>query len=189
MADNGLTFPYVLVIGAAGIDTKGRAGTALTLGSSTPGVVRVSVGGTARNVADNLARLGIDTILISAIGTGGNGRRILQNAERVGINTDYVIVSDQHHTSAYLAVLDETGSLVMSVDDMEILACVTPQIINYRRGLIREAEMVVIDSNLPKSTIRSIFKAAKRYNTPVCADPASTAVAPRRAPPYARLGT
>jgi len=182
MAHNGPTNPYVLVIGAAGIDSKGRAGVPLTLGSSTPGTVRVSVGGTARNVADNLARLGIDTVLMSAIGGGGNGRRILNNAESVGINTDYVLVSEDHHTSAYLAVLDETGSLVMSVDDMEVLSCITPQVINYQRKLIRDAAMVVIDSNLSQATVNSVFKAAQRYSTPVCADPASTTVATRLKP-------
>ncbi len=182
MADNGPLVPYVLVIGAAGIDSKGRAGVPLTLGSSTPGSVRVSVGGTARNVADNLARLGIDTILISAIGAGSNGRRILTNAQEVGINTDHVIVSAKHHTSAYLAVMNDTGNLVVSIDDMEVLSCLTPQIINYRRGLIKEAEMVVIDSNLPERTIHSIFKMAKQYQTPVCADPASTTVATRLKP-------
>ena len=36
MADNGLSDPYVLVVGAAGIDSKGRADAPLTLGSSTP---------------------------------------------------------------------------------------------------------------------------------------------------------
>jgi len=182
MADNGLTQPYVLVIGAAGIDSKGRAGASLTPGSSTPGVVRVSVGGTARNVADNLARLGINAVLMSAIGSGGNGRRILNSAEQVGINTDYVLVSEDHHTSAYLAILDETGNLVMSVDDMEVLSRLTPQVINYRRRLIRDSEMVVIDSNLSQATVDSVFKVAKRYNTPVCADPASTAVATRLKP-------
>ncbi|MBN1218476.1 MAG: carbohydrate kinase family protein [Anaerolineae bacterium] len=182
MAHNGLTQPYVLVVGAAGIDSKGRASGPLTLGSNTPGFVRVSVGGTARNVADNLARLGVETVLISAIGVGGNGRHILANAAQVGINTDFVIVSETHHTSAYLAILDETGNLVMSVDDMEALSCITPQVIHWRRSLIKNAAMVVIDSNLSQAAIGSIFKAAKRYNTPVCADPASTTVATRLKP-------
>jgi pseudouridine kinase len=140
------------------------------------------VGGTARNVADNLARLGVEAVLLSAIGCGGNGRRILNNADQVGINTDYVIISDEHHTSAYLAILDETGNLVMSVDDMEVLSCLTPQIINWRRSLIKNAEMVVIDSNLSQATIDSVFKAAQRYRVRVCADPASTTVATRLKP-------
>ncbi len=66
MAQQQPTQPYVLIIGAAGIDSKGRANVPLTLGTSTPGKVRISVGGTARNVADNLARLGVETLLLSA---------------------------------------------------------------------------------------------------------------------------
>jgi pseudouridine kinase len=182
MADKNPAQPYVLVIGAAGIDSKGRAGAALTLNTSTPGTVRVSVGGTARNVADNLARLGIEVVLLSAIGGGGSGRRILTNAAEVGINTDYLIISEDHHTAAYLAILDDKGNLVMSVDDMEILECITPQIINRRRGLLRDAEMVVVDSNLSEATIASLFKVAKRYNVRVCADPTSTTLVPRLKP-------
>ncbi len=178
----GPTQAYVLVVGAAGIDSKGRASAPLTLGSSTPGIVRVSVGGVARNVADNLTRLGVEVVLLSAIGHDGSGRRILNNATDVGINTDYLIVSEEHHTSAYLAILDEHGNLVMSVDDMHVLSAITSQIINRRRGLIKNAEMVVIDSNLSEATIASLFRVAKRYNVRVCADPTSTALLPKLKP-------
>jgi len=182
MADNNPAQPYVLVVGAAGIDSKGRAGAPLTLNSSTPGFVRVSVGGTARNVADNLARLGIEVVLLSAIGAGGSGRRILNNAAEVGINADYLMICDDHHTAAYLAILDDKGNLVMSVDDMAILENISPQIINRRRGLVKEAEMVVMDSNLSEASINSLFKVAKRYNMRVCADPTSTTLVHRLKP-------
>lgn len=177
MAKGSPTQPYVLVIGAAGIDSKGRASAPLTLGSSTPGLVRVSVGGTARNVADNLIRLGVEAVLLSAVGQDGSGRRVLTNAEEIGLNTDYLIISPEHHTAAYLAILDEAGNLVMSVDDMDILACITSQIINRRRGLVKNAEIVVMDSNLSEATISSLFKVAKRYNVRMAADPASTTMA------------
>lgn len=179
MAEGNTTQPYVLVAGAAGIDTKGKAKAAYTLGSSTPGMVRISVGGTARNVADNLARLGVEAVLLSAVGAGGSGKRILANAAEVGINTDYIIISTAHHTGAYIALLDESGNLVFSVDDMEILSCITPQVINRRRNLIKDAAMVVFDSNLPEATIASLIKVADRYNIRLCADPASTRLAVR----------
>lgn len=182
MAETDPTQPYILVIGAAGIDSKGRAGMPLTLGSSTPGTVRISVGGVARNLADNLARLGVEPLLLSAIGSGGSGKRILTNAEAVGINTDFCIVSNEYHTSAYLALLDEQGHLVMSIDDMRILECITPQLIDQKRDLIRNAEMVFFDCNLSQETIDVIFKVAKRYNVPVCADTASTTLATRVEP-------
>jgi len=182
MAGENLSQPYVLVIGAAGIDSKGRASVPLTLGTSTPGIVRVSVGGTARNVADNLARLGVETVLISAVGEDNSGKRVLDSAAAVGLNTEFCIVSSEHRTSAYLALLDETGNLVMSVDDMEVLACITPQVIEQNRHLIQDAAMVVIDSNLAEETIDALFKIANRYHVQVCADSISASLATRLKP-------
>lgn len=177
-----LSQPYVLVVGAAGIDSKGRANLPLTLGTSTPGTVRVSVGGVARNIADNLTRLGVEAVLLSAIGDDGSGRRLLNNADEVGINTHYSIISDEYHTSAYLALLDAKGNLVMSVDDMDILSLITAGVINRQRNLIKNAEMVVIDSNLSRPTLAAIFKIARRYKMRVCADPTSTPLAPKLKP-------
>ncbi len=187
MAEEYPSQPYVLVIGAAGIDSKGWVSGPLRTNSSTPGKVRVSVGGTARNVADNLARLGVEAVLLSPLGTDGSGQRILNNANEVGINTDHLIFSDEYFTAAYLAVLDETGNLIMSVDDMEILTCLTPRLIQQRRELVERAAMIVIDSNLPEKTIRTLIKIANRAKVPLCADPASTTLAPKLKPHLSKI--
>ncbi len=182
MAEGSLTRPYVLVIGAASIDSKGKAHASFVAGSSVPGTVRVSVGGVARNVADNLARFGVKAALLSAIGRGGSGRRILSNAVEVGINTEYMIVSPDHHTSAYIALLDDKGNLVMSVDDMEVLGLITPQEINRRRNLVKGAEIVFMDSNLSEATIEALVKVTQRYKVHLAADPTSTSLAHRLKP-------
>lgn len=182
MANPNPSQPYVLVVGAAGIDSKGRASVPLTLGTSTPGMVRVSVGGTARNVADNLTRLGVETVLLSALGNDGSGKRVLTNATEVGLNTTFCLISKEHRTSAYLALLDEKGNLVMSIDDMEVLSCITPQIINQERDLIQNATLVFLDSNLSQETISALIKAANRYKVRVCADPTSVTLAQRLKP-------
>ncbi len=174
--------PYVLVIGAATIDSKGRASAPLKRGTSTPGTVRVSVGGTARNIADNLSRLGVQAVLLSAVGRGGSGQRIFDSMVQVGINTDYLIFSDEYLSAAYVAILDEHGNLIMSVDDMGILSYLTPKLINQRRDLIEGAEFLVIDSNLSEKAMAALFKIAKRARLRVGADPASTTLAPKLKP-------
>ncbi len=181
------TEPYVVVIGAAGLDTKGRANAPLTLGTSTPGIVRASVGGTARNVADNLARLGVETLLLSAIGDDDSGKLIFDNAQEVGFNTEFCLLLEGHRTASYLAVLDEHGNLVMSVDDMEILSCITPQIIEQNRKLIQNAAMIVLDSNLSAESLAALFKIAKRYNVRICADPTSITLATKLKPHLAEI--
>jgi pseudouridine kinase len=174
--------PYVLVIGAAGIDSKGKAAYPLTPGSSTPGTVQISVGGVARNIADNLARLGVEAILLSAVGNDPSGRRIRDNAVEVGLNVDYLVTSPQHHTAAYVAILDESGNLVLSVGDMEIMACLTPQVIKQQRDLIKNATMIVFDCSLSEATLTALLKITTRYQVRTCADPTSTLLAERLKP-------
>ena len=75
---------HVLVVGAAGLDTKGRADGPLQPDTSNPGRIRIGVGGVARNVAENLARLGEHAILLSAVGDDRSGLRIREQALDAG---------------------------------------------------------------------------------------------------------
>jgi pseudouridine kinase len=179
---------HLLVIGAASIDTKGRAAKAVQAGTSTPGAIRVSVGGVGRNIAENLARLGERVVLLSAVGDDGSGRRILQQAGECGLDVSHVLVDAEHRTAAYLAVRDEDGHPLMAVDDMGInRELITGEFLYRRRALFRDARMVVMDANLSPGSLRTIFRLADRYDLPVCADPTTATLAPRLCPHLAGL--
>jgi pseudouridine kinase len=174
---------HLLTIGAASIDTKGRAHGPIQTGTSTPGAIRVSVGGVGRNIAENLARLGERVVLLSAVGADGSGRRLLNQAVECGIDTSHVLIDPAHRTAAYLAVLDDRGDMIMSIDDMSINQdLLTPQFIYQRRALFRDAQMVILDANLSPATLQTIFGLARKYNVSVCADPTTAGLAPRLAP-------
>jgi pseudouridine kinase len=179
---------HILVIGAAGIDTKGRAGKPIQVGTSTPGTIRVGVGGVARNIAENLVRLGERVVLLSAVGDDGSGRRILSQAAECGIDVRHVVVSSDYHTAAYLALLDEQGELLMSIDDMVIhRRLITPGLVYRHRILFRQARMIIVDANLAPAALRTIFTLAARYGVPICADPATGTLAPRLRPYISQL--
>jgi len=174
---------HLLVIGAASIDTKGRASQPIQAGTSTPGAIRVSVGGVGRNIAENLARLGERAVLLSAVGDDDSGRHILQQAGECGIDLGPVLLSSSHRTAAYLAILDETGKPVMSIDDMNIhREMISPGVIYRHRALFRDASMIVVDANLSPNTLDTIFALARKYGVRVCADPTSATLAPRLRP-------
>ncbi len=173
---------YVLVIGAAGIDTKGYALAPLQAQTSNPGKIKSSSGGVARNIAENLARLGEDVCLLSAVGEDASGRRILSRLAEAGVDTSRLLVSSEYRTASYIALYDEHKSLIHSIDDMSALAGISPQLIYRQRGLIHKAAMVGIDSNLSVAVIKSIVKQAAAKNVPVAADPTSTTLAEKLIP-------
>ena len=174
---------HFLSIGAASLDTKGRASQPIQAGTSTPGAIRISAGGVARNIAENLARLGEQVVLLSAVGDDSSGRRILSQAAETGIDVSHVVVDARHRTAAYLAVLDETGTMATSIDDMAISQEVlTPQLLFRHRNLFRDARMIALDANLSPVALRTVFGLARKYRVPVCADPTTTTLAPRLCP-------
>jgi pseudouridine kinase len=169
----------VIVVGAAGMDTKGRPRKVLVSGTSNPGTIRISVGGVGRNIAESLARLGVQTTLLSAVGDDQWGQRILECTAAGGVDVSQVLIKAEHPSAAYLAILDEGGEKSISIDDMGIMESVTPRYIYAHRRWIKEADMVVMDANLSPKAMRSLISRAQKYDVPVCADPTSAILAQR----------
>ena len=170
---------HVLVIGAASIDTKGHSKHTIRPGTSTPGSIRASAGGVARNVAENLARLGESVVLLTAVGDDDPGRQILEQASHCGIDVSHAIVTPDRATASYLAIFDSAGNLAMSIDDMGIIRdAISASYISQRRILFQRAQMIVLDANVSASALRTIFRMARTFGLPVCADPTSAILAP-----------
>ncbi|OQY28320.1 MAG: hypothetical protein B6243_12170 [Anaerolineaceae bacterium 4572_5.2] len=178
---------YVLAIGTSGIDTKGRALAPLMSGTSNPGKIKSNSGGVARNIAENLARLGQEVIFLSAIGNDRSGNRIKNRLDDAGVDISHFLVSERHRTAAYLALFDENKSLMYSIDDMSVVETIAPQIIYRNRGLIFDADMVVLDSNLSAQSINSVVKQTFAKNIPLVADPTSTGLAAKLIPHLTKL--
>ena len=172
----------VVVIGAAGVDIVGRLEGDLHEGSSNPARIRTTFGGVARNVAENLARLGQAVILLTAVGEDEEGERLVRNAQKAGVNTEYIIRCGDCPTGMYVGILNSRGEILFALDSMEVTHNITPAYIRQRSRLFKGASFVFIDLNLPPETLRAIYSLAKRYRVPVCADPTSMHLAPRLMP-------
>ena len=179
--------PSVVVIGAASLDMKGRSDTPLVAGTSNPGSIRISPGGVGRNVAENLARLGVSTMLLSAVGDDSVGKYLLDATNAGGVDVSRLIVSSEFPSASYLAVVDHNGNPVLSIDDMHIMELVTPKHIYANRKWITGASMVVLDGNLSPASIKSAVSVAAKASVPVCVDPASVALSPRVSPHLSQL--
>jgi pseudouridine kinase len=177
----------VVVMGAASMDIKARARTSLAPATSNHGTVSLSLGGVARNVAENLARLGVPTCLITAVGGDAFGEEILRRTSAAGVDISRALVAGGQQTATYCAILDETGDMAVSVDDMQVVEALTPQVVRSHRALLSQAPMIILDANLSSQTLRAILSLAKRAKVPVCIDPVSIDLAERVIPHLADL--
>jgi pseudouridine kinase len=177
----------VLVIGSSGLDMVGRLNADLTLGTSNPGALRISHGGVARNVAENLGRLGLDVTLITAVGDDVQGEQLLRATAAAGVNVDHALIVPEHPTGAYLAILDKSGGLHLGMDDMRVTDAILSEYLRERRRLFKEASAVFVDANLPDKTLRTAISIAHRSKVPIAADPTSVSLAPALCPYLERI--
>jgi pseudouridine kinase len=173
---------YVLVIGAAGLDIKGRSNTALQNATSNPGIVRSCFGGVARNIAENLARLEIEVVLLSVVGNDAYGDLIMAQAATAGVNVAHVLQLDDQRSGSYVAILDDDGDLAVAVSDYEIIKYLDSAFLQDKIELFKSAKMIVLDLNLLSETLEKILEFAKTYQIPVCVDPTSPAHAEKIRP-------
>ena len=142
----------VVVVGGANVDVKARSSAPAAAATSNPGHAAMSAGGVGRNVAENLARLGVRTHLVTAIGRDPLGDSLLRETMAAGVLVEFVHRTAEP-TGTYTAVLDSNGELVVAVSDMAATDALSPADIDAARGVIGAAGLVVLDGNLSARTL------------------------------------
>lgn len=148
----------IICIGGANIDRKFHLKNELKPGTSNPAKVSQSVGGVARNVAENLGRLGHKVRLITAAGQDSEWSFIEQESlPFMNLQTvEYTSVS----TGSYTAVIEPTGEMSVAFAVMDVYDYLTPDVLGKSESFLRNASMLLTDLNCPKETIEYLRKVA-----------------------------
>ena len=109
---------HILCIGGAVEDRKLVLAGPLQHGTSNPVASSRSLGGVARNVCENLARLGVPCALASRVGADAAGGEIIRQLAALGADTSRVVVDPAISTAEYVAVLAGDGGLVLGLANM-----------------------------------------------------------------------
>ena len=164
----------VVVIGGANIDLRGSpAGEVLERHTSNPGRIKIDSGGVGRNIAHNLALLNVPVTLLSAVGDDGEGIRILEETGKAGVMMEQMLISGEHPTGIYLAILDEKGEMEVAVSDMQILDEITVEYLRSKAYLIKESKIVVMDTNIPEQSIEYVVDLCNKVKVPILVEPVS----------------
>jgi pseudouridine kinase len=168
---------YISVIGGANIDIQGFPYRKLKPFDSNPGKIGLSIGGVGRNIAENTARLGIQTKLFTYLGDDLYGEKIMKESGKAGIDTSDIEILQGESTGVYLSVLDETGDMAVAISYMDIYDRINRVYIDRKKTVIEKSGLIVIDTNLPEEIIQfitSVFSGRR-----IIADTVSTTKAAR----------
>ena len=152
---------YAVVIGAANIDIGGTPYKPLIPGDSNPGVIKMSYGGVARNIAHNLTLLGVDVELITAAGDDTLGMEMLKKCESIGLDTSLSVVVPGGSSSVYLYINDESGEMDLALSHVDIVKQITPEYLESVSDVINSAVAVVADCNLTQESLLKLKEICK----------------------------
>ena len=161
---------YAVVIGAANIDIGGTPYKPLIQGDSNPGVIKMSYGGVARNIAHNMTMLGVDVEFITAVGDDTLGMEKLKRCEGTGMDTSLSVVVPGGSSSVYLFINDDKGEMELALSHVDIVRHITPEYLESIKDVINSASVVVADCNLSQ---KSILKLKEICEVPIYIDTVS----------------
>ena len=149
---------HLVCIGGAVFDRKHRLHAPLQMETSNPVSSFNSFGGVARNVAENLAMLGVRPTFISVLGQDQIGEQLLDHLRTRGVDTSRVALAGGQTTAEYSAILGPDGELVTGVANMSIFDLLTPEMLAGIWSHLAGAAWVMTDTNPPVETLNALIR-------------------------------
>ncbi|WAC73688.1 winged helix-turn-helix transcriptional regulator [Roseateles sp. SL47] len=150
----------LVCIGGTNLDRKLRSDEPLRMGSSNPARQMESAGGVARNLAENLARLGLPVHLLTVVGRDAAGQALLAELQALGVDCTGCVQATDVPTGSYTAVLDAQGDLLLAMADMALTDRLDPDFIRRCAPQRAAARWVVADLNLPAASLELLQQEA-----------------------------
>lgn len=129
-------------------------------------------GGKGANKAFAIGKLGCKNVtMFGAVGCDEYGKNLINNLNSVNVNTDNILKLNNVNTGCAFIHVDETGENSITVVS-GANAKITEEMINKNISLIKNADIVVLQLEIPLEVNILVAKIAKQYGKLVILDPA-----------------
>ncbi len=152
-------FASAACIGGANVDRKVFLKETPIIGTSNPVTEKMTYGGVVRNIAENLAYLGVATSLVSIVGNDVAGEGLLQHASG-RIDTTAVSRTDQYTTGTYSALIEPDGNMFIGLAAMEICSLMTAAWIRDKQKYLMRSEWLICDCNVMPDALEALLTLA-----------------------------
>ena len=177
----------IVVMGAVFVDIKGYPlAQFIPAGRNVGRVVQVH-GGVCRNVAEDLANMGLDTVLLSVVDNTGISRDVLERLEKHHVDVRYVSRRDDG-LGTWLAIFDNNGDVAASISRRPVLDDVLTTLRERGDEIFAGADSVVVEIDMETPILEEMFRLADKYRIPVYAVVSNMSIALQRREMLERTG-
>ena len=169
----------IAVIGPVFVDVKGYPLGAFNPAGRNMGRVETVHGGVSRNVAEDLANLGLAPLFVSLADEGGSGDDVLKRLESRGVDTRFVRrVSDG--MGLWLAVFDDRGNVAASISKRPDFTPVLDTLEESGDEIFRDCDSIALEIDADERVISTVFRYAEKYGKDVYAVVSNMSIAAER---------
>lgn len=163
--------PKIVVIGSLNMDLVVKAARAPKRGETVMGEeIHFIPGGKGANQAVGLARLGAQTTMIGTVGSDAFGVVLMKALQKEGVNTSSVKVLDSDATGVASILLAEGDNSIVVVPGAN--AQCLPEDLDRHEEKIAEADLLLLQLEIPLVTVEHAIKLARKHGKPVMLNPA-----------------
>lgn len=163
--------PSVVVIGSLNMDIVITAERQPRMGETILGdTISFLPGGKGANQAVAAQRLGANTSMIGAVGEDAFGQQLIASLQREGINTSGVKRMHNEPTGTASILLAERDNSIVVISGANM--CLKPEDIDQHISLIKEADIILLQLEIPLETVQYAVKKAKELGKKVILNPA-----------------
>ncbi|MEM0359528.1 MAG: ribokinase [Candidatus Hadarchaeales archaeon] len=156
--------PKIVVVGSLHVDFLLKTKRLPERGETVLGKeLRVGMGGKGANQAVAAARLGAKVWMVGRVGKDEYGRKMVEALKREGINTSYLRWDETPSGKAFIFV-DEEGENLIGVYSGADEKC-SEEDVERARGVVRGADLLLTQLELPSRTVEAALKMAKEEGT------------------------
>lgn len=169
----------MVVIGTVFVDIKGFPDDLYIPEGRNAGRVEIVHGGVGRNVAEDIANVELRPRFVGMVDDTAEGAEVLRKLKNHKVNTDYVAVT-QDGMGMWLAVFNNGGDIAGSISKRPTSDAMLRILEEKGDEIFADADSIVIEIDLDKELIKTVFKYAEKYHKRVYAVVANMSIASQR---------
>ena len=169
----------MVVIGTVFVDIKGFPDDLYIPEGRNAGRVEIVHGGVGRNVAEDIANVELRPRFVGMVDDTAEGAEVLRKLKNHKVNTDYVAVT-QDGMGMWLAVFNNGGDIAGSISKRPTSDAMLRMLEEKGDEIFADADSIVIEIDLDKKLIKTVFRYAEKYHKKVYAVVANMSIASQR---------